>query len=288
MALGAAIARADHHLYDTPRVFDDAHAFGMLYGHWRWIVGSRFLHWLVLRKMLSVMRPVYGEVVARSRFAEDALRAAIGRGVNQYVILGAGLDTFALREPGLADRLNIFELDQAASLRFKQDHLLRTCAALPPNVEYVAVDFECESVADALSRSRFDPSKPCFLSWLGTTFYLTDAAVFATLRSFAACAAPGSEMVFDYCVAEASLGARDRDELDALKRLAARRGEPFVASFLPAQLVGRITELKLEVVENASPDKLQRRYFDGRADGLRPSRFAWITHLRAGAAHKKV
>lgn len=287
MALGAAVARAGHQLYDTPRVFDDAHAFEMLYGHWRWIVGNRFLHWLVLRKLLSVMRPVYGEVVARSRYSEDALRASVGRGIQQYVILGAGLDTFALREPGLAGQLTVFELDQPSTQRFKQDHLRRLTGALPRNVEYVAVDFERESVAEALKRSSFDPSRPCFLSWLGTTFYLSDAAVFATLRSIAQCAAPGSELVFDYCVAEASLGARDRDELNALKRFVARRGEPFVASFLPAQLVNRIADLGLDVVENTSPDKLERRYFAGRTDGLRPSRFAWLVHLRTVAEQTK-
>lgn len=279
MALGAAIARATHQRYDSPLVFDDSFAFDMLYGHWRWVVGNRLLDWLILRKLLGVMRPVYGQVVARSRFSEDALQAAIARGVRQYVIVGAGLDTFALRQPGLADRLSIFELDHPASQQLKR-RLLARMGKEPRNVEFVEADFERQSVGDALQASRFDPRQPCFLSWLGTTFYLTEEATFATLRSIAECAAPASELVFDFCVPEASLGAGDRAELAALKRLAARRGEPFVASFLPAQLAERMSALGLELIESASPDKLERRYFAGRSDGFRPSRFAWLIHVR--------
>lgn len=279
MALAAAIARATHSRYDRPLVFDDAYAFDMLYGHWRWIVASRFLDWLVLRKLLGVMRPVYGEVVARSRFSEDALHAAIARGIRQYVIIGAGLDTFALRQPGLADTLAVFELDHPASQQLKR-RLLARHGGVRRNVEFVEADFESESVGDALERSRFDASQPCFLSWLGTTFYLTEAATFATLRSIAQSTAPGSELVFDFCVPEEALAAHDRKELRALKRLAARRGEPFMASFSPAQLAERIEDLGMELVESASPEDLELRYFANRSDGFRPSRFAWLAHVR--------
>ena len=215
--------------------------------------------------------------------ARDSVRTrctlAIARGIRQYVIVGAGLDTFALRQPGLADRLAVFELDHPASLQLKR-RLLKRIGAMPRNVEFVEADLECESVGDALKKSRFDPGQPCFMSWLGTTFYLTEAATFATLRSIAECAAPDSELVFDFCVPEASLGSRDRAELAALKRLAARRGEPFVGSFLPAQLAERISALGLELVDNASPEKLEQRYFAGRSDGFRPSRFAWLAHVK--------
>ena len=279
MALGAAIARATHKRYDWPLVFDDAFAFDMLYGHWRWIVANRFLDWLVLRKLLGIMRPVYGQVVARSRFSEDALHRAIARGLRQYVIVGAGLDTFALRQPGLADTLTVFELDHPASQHLKR-RLLDRIGVMPQNLEFVEADFECESVGDALQRSSFDSAEPCFLSWLGTTFYLTEAATLSTLRSIAEYAAPGSELVFDFCVPEDSLGSHDRAELAALKRLAARRGEPFIASFLPAQLAESISGLGLELVEHASPDTLARRYFADRSDGLRPSRFAWLAHVK--------
>lgn len=279
MALGAAVARATHHRYDSPRVFDDPYAFDMLYGHWRWVVASRFLDWLVLRKALNVMRPVYGQVVARSRFSEDALHAAIARGVRQYVIVGAGLDTFALRAGPSAAALRIFELDHAASQALKRRMIERVGGA-PSNVEYVAADLERESVSAALARSGFDPGRPAFFSWLGTTYYLSEPAVLATLQSIAENAAAGSEVVFDFCVPEASLGGRDRDELAALKRFVARRGEPFVSCFLPAQLAAKVFPHGLEVIENASPDRLEQRYFSGRTDGFRPSRFAWVAHMR--------
>lgn len=278
MALGAAIARATHCRYDDPLVFHDAYAFDMLYGAWRWIVGSRVLDRLVLRRLLGSMRPVYGEVVGRSRFSEDALHAAIARGVRQYVIVGAGLDTYALRAPRL-HRLRIFELDQRASLERKRRQIRRIGAALS-NVEYVATDLERESLADALRRSSFDPAAPCFVSWLGTTYYLNEAAVHATLRSIAALAARGSELVFDFCVPEASLGPVDRAELAALKRFAARRGEPFASSFLPADMARHVADAGMEPIEIVSAEQLEHRYFAGRADGLRPSRFACLAHLR--------
>lgn len=283
MALGAAIARATHSRYDWPLVFDDHYAFQMLYGHWRWIVGSRFLDWLVLRKLLGIMRPVYGQVVARSRFSEDALHAALARGVTQYVIIGAGLDTFALRQPGLVDRLAIFELDHPASQRLKR-RLLARVGGLRRNVELVEADFERESVGEVLKRSRFNAGERCFLSWLGTTFYLSEAATLATLCSIAQFAAPGSELVFDFCVPEEALAAHDRKELAALKRFAARRGEPFLSSFLPAQLAEQISALGLDLVENASPEVLELRYFADRRDGFRPSRFAWLAHVRVREA----
>lgn len=284
MALAAAIARATHKRYDSPLVFDDTLAFDMLFGHWRWIVANRFLDWLVLRKLLAVMRPVYGQVVARARFSEDTLHAAIARGVRQYVIVGAGLDTFALRQPELADRLTVFELDHPASQNLKRK-LIERIGPVPRNLEFVEADFERESVGEALQKSCFDPAEPCFLSWLGTTFYLTEAATLATLRSIADCAAPGSELVFDFCVPEESLGPHDRAELAALKRLAARRGEPFVSSFLPAQLAERISGLGLELIEHASPDALERRYFANRGDGFRPSHFAWLAHVKVPLRH---
>ena len=279
MALGAAIARATHQRHDWPRVFDDPYAFDMLYGHWRWVVASRFLDWLVLRKALKIMRPVYGQVVARSRFSEDALHAAIARGVRQYVIVGAGLDTFALRAGPAAAALRIFELDHAASQAMKRRLVARVGGA-PSNVEYVAADLERESLSAVLARSGFDPAKPAFYSWLGTTYYLSEPAVLSTLQSIAANAAAGSEVVFDFCVPDASLGGRDREELAALKRFVARRGEPFVSSFLPAQPAAKVLPEGLEVIENASPDRLEQRYFSGRTDGFRPSRFAWVAHMR--------
>ncbi|MBK7662131.1 MAG: class I SAM-dependent methyltransferase [Sterolibacteriaceae bacterium] len=221
---------------------------------------------------------------SRARFSEDALHAAIARGVRQYVIVGAGLDTFALRQPGLADRLTVFELDHPASQNLKRK-LIERIGPVPRNLEFVEADFERESVGEALQKSCFDPAEPCFLSWLGTTFYLTEAATLATLCSITDCAAPGSELVFDFCVPEESLGPHDRAELAALKRLAARRGEPFVSSFLPAQLAERISGLGLELIEHASPDALERRYFANRGDGFRPSHFAWLAHVKVPLRH---
>lgn len=284
MALAAALARAAHFRYDTPHVFEDTHAFDMLYGHWRWVVANPVLHRLVLRKLLGRLRGVHGEVVARSRYSEDSLRVAISRGMSQYVIVGAGLDTFALREPGLVRHLTLVELDQAVTQDAKKRRLIAKRGQLPAGVDYVAVDFEHESIGEALRRSRYRPAASAFFSWLGTTFYLDEATVFESLRAMRAAAAPGSEIVFDYCVTESSVAGEDREELRALKQLAKSRGEPFRSGFDPIHMAHCLEKMGFELVANVSPQELERRYFANRTDGFKPSRFAWIAHLRVPAA----
>ncbi len=121
-------------------------------------------------------------VVVRSRFAEDCLEAAFERGVRQYVILGAGLDTFAWRQPAWASGLRIFEVDQAGSQQDKQDRVARAGLAAPPNLVFVPVDFETEPLGQCLSGAGVDLRAPVFFSWLGVTPYLDEAAIDDVLR----------------------------------------------------------------------------------------------------------
>ena len=265
----AAAFRAAHYLYDEPKVFEDSYALALTSPHWRMVCRSRLLHWFVLRRFLGDLRPVHGQILARSRLAEEALGRAIGSGVTQYVIVGAGLDSFALRRPDLMARLRIFEVDHPATQAAKRSRVRELVGQDPAHLQYVPVDFERETVADGLRRSGFDPSRPAFVSWLGVVYYLTRDAVFGTLRAIREIAAPGSELVLDFTVPLDQVPAEDLRVSAAMRRFAAHRGEPFLTRLDPALFPGEAEALGYRVLELVGSPEQQRRFFAGRQDGLR-------------------
>ncbi len=265
----AAATRAWHDLSGNPRVFADPWAVRFVGPLWRSIVRLAPLRWLVFERD-TPLRPVAGQVVVRSRYCEDALTEAMDAGVRQYVIVGAGFDSFALRRPELADTLRIFELDHPATQRAKRARLSQLIAALPAHLELVPVDFESEGVGEALARTRFDGAQPAFFSWLGTTPYLSNTATLSTLAAIASVAAPSSEIVFDYLVPPEQLRGEDRKLVEDLRRFTAKRGEPLVGEFAPEVLRGSLEQVGLRVLEDLSADAQAARYFAGRDDGLRP------------------
>ena len=149
-AEAVAAARAAHFFYDDPIVFRDPFAIQLTSPIWRTIVNNRFLHWLVIVKLLSLLRPIHGWVLARARYNEEQLDKAIAKGIKQYVIIGAGLDSFVLRRPELADKLKVFELDHPASQEIKRQRLLDITGSIPKNLVFVPVDFKKATIADAL------------------------------------------------------------------------------------------------------------------------------------------
>jgi methyltransferase (TIGR00027 family) len=140
----------------------------------------------------------YENVVMRTRYAEDALKTAVSNGVRQYVLIGAGFDSFSLRLPSFSANLQIFELDFPATQQLKIERIAACEIALPDRVHFIAADLSEESVAAALARSSFQTDQLTFFSWLGVTMYLTREANLATLRSIASCSPAGSEVVFTY------------------------------------------------------------------------------------------
>src|SRR6202051_1405162 len=140
----------------------------------------------------------YPGVVIRSRYTEDALKEATNRGIRQYVLIGAGFDSFALRRPAFAATLEIFEIDHPATQAFKIERIKDCGISLPPSVHFVSADLATEDLAAALARSSFRKDEPAFFSWLGVTVYLTREANLATLRAVANIDAPGSDLVFTY------------------------------------------------------------------------------------------
>ena len=172
-AILVAAIRASHLIWNQPAIFSDTYALQMVTPFWRQVAKNRVLNWLIKDALLGVLKPIHTEAILRVRFTEDRLREAVSGGVGQYVILGAGLDTFSLRQGDLAGRLRIFEVDQPASQGMKRERVTAVNGSVPDNLTFVPVDFETDHLDEALRRSGFDADTPAFFSWLGTTYYLT-------------------------------------------------------------------------------------------------------------------
>lgn len=209
-------------------------------------------------------------IVMRSRFAEEQLEHAIQRNIRQYVILGAGLDSFAYRRRDLADAVHIYEVDHPATQQWKRGRLAELREPLPQNLTFIPVDFEKKSLEEAMNSSACSMDSPVFFSWLGVTQYLTRDAVFSTLQYVVSQAAPGSEIVFQYCVPETILEEEDKRLHGFASRFGSNHGEPWLSYFEPADLAEKLHEMGFDNVEDFGPDKAFDRYFRKRTDGLRP------------------
>jgi len=265
-----AIRRAAHQLFDHPRVLDDPLALR--------IIGDEAAEALRSnpKENHRFARAFRAFMAARSRFAEDELARAVAQGVSQYVVLGAGLDTFAYRNPHSG--LRVFEVDHPATQAWKREQLRAAGIAVPRDLTFVPVDFERQTLADGLAQSAFDAQAAAFFSWLGVTPYLTHEACMTTFDVIARMPV-GSGVVFDFAVDRKLLNLGQRMALDALSRRVAAAGEPFQLFFAPAQLQAELKKLGFHRTEFLPGVEINARYFHGRADGLRVA--GGIGHLMA-------
>jgi methyltransferase (TIGR00027 family) len=259
-AQNTANMRAAHQLVDQPRIFDDPLALRIIGAQAEAAVRAR-----AGQGPLATFRPF---VAVRSRYAEDELARAVQRGVRQYVVLGAGLDTFAYRNPYPGSRLRVFEVDHPATQAWKRARLGEAGIALPESLTFAAIDFETQTLAAGLKQAGFDARAPAFFSMLGVVVYLTHDAAMDTLR-FVAGLPSGTEIVFDYAVPPSGLSPGDRTIHDSVSQGVARRGEPWLTYFEPPVLAGELRGIGFTRVEDLGPDELHARYFTGRTDGLR-------------------
>jgi len=205
--------------------------------------------------------------VLRSRYAEDCLADAVGQGAGQYLILGAGLDTFAYRQPAWANSLRIYELDHPATQSWKRNRLAASNIDVPPNLTFVPLDFEDISLADALHAVNFSYTSKTFCSWLGVTPYLTATAIHATLE-FMLSFPPTSEIVFNFVLPADAVSGIEAEAMMLTAQKCAEAGEPWLTSFLPDNLTGVLTAIGFRDVIHLTPDEANRRYFRHRRDGL--------------------
>ncbi len=275
-AIGAAMMRAAHLLLDqAPWLLDDPLALSL-----SGLPDESALRAAMARMQAEfaqrsdeafanlILRDLRSTILLRNRYAEDQLERAMARGLRQYVMLGAGLDSFALRRPDLAARLEIFELDLPATQDRKRQRLQQLGLSLPPTLHFVPVDFERQTPLQALAGSAFRSDEPAFFSWLGVTGYLGEAAVYATLRSLCA-TAPGSAVAFSYGLREDRVSEQGRRIGAVLKAGVAARNEPAANhGFDPLELEKRLRGMGYATVDHLDVAAAQQRYFQRRRDGL--------------------
>lgn len=271
-AMAAAGHRMIHQLVDRPVAFADPLAIAILGPP-----PPNAPDLDAIRKHADGARPLRAQIVGRSLFAEETLAKAVARSVDQYVLLGAGLDTFAYRNPH--PHLRVFEGDNPDSGRWKRERLSINAIPVPANVSYVAIDFERETLHDALQRAGFDLQKPAVFAWLGVTVYLTREAILTTLRAVASLA-KGTEIVFDYGEPRDALPADVQIRMQERMAALASIGEPWISFFKPVEMAALLHEAGFTAIEDLNGYDINVRWFSNRADGLATTRLAH--YVRAG------
>jgi len=214
---------------------------------------------------------IRASVVARARFIEDLVAEQAGRGVGQYLILGAGLDTFAQRRPEIASGLRVFEVDQPGPQAWKRQRLIELGFGIPDWLRLVPADFEAGwSWWERLTGAGFDPGQPAVVVSAGVTMYLTREAITETLRRLASLA-PGSTLAMTFMLPLELVEPAERRGREMTERSARASGTPFLSFFAPAEMLALAREAGFMQVRHVAATSLTERYFAGRADGLRPS-----------------
>jgi methyltransferase (TIGR00027 family) len=255
----AAVHRAVHQLFDDePKILLDPIALRLAE-----MPAGIEMH-------VEANRQVRSRLVLRSRYAEDCLAEAVAeRAIGQYVILGAGLDTFAFRQPLCARSIQIFEVDHPATQRDKIKRLKAADLQAPTNLHFVPFDFESMSLHDALRSTGFDFDSPTFCSWLGVTYYLSEEAIDRALEVIRLLPR-GSEIVFEYITSLEMLSSPAQEEIaaDEIRKKAMGINEPILTSFTAAELAAKLRRMGFSEVTDFSHENGQERYLKNRYDGL--------------------
>jgi methyltransferase (TIGR00027 family) len=258
----AAVHRGRHRLEDSPPpILDDPFALEFVGSSWHDIAASSDA-----RHSTELGRQLRAAMATRSRYAEDRIEFG---DFHQYVLLGAGLDSFGWRRPDLLGPMRLFEVDHPASQAWKRDRMRDLGLETNEHHVYVPIDFEVASLKEGLDAAAFEWGQPAIFSWLGVIPYLTINAVEATLRTVARCRA-GSEVVFEYGLTEPFLDDLGREFRTGFRPLAAGVGEPLRTGWSPTEAEGVVERCGLRVADHPSRDDLVAKYFSGRADGLLP------------------
>jgi methyltransferase (TIGR00027 family) len=261
-AVRTALWRALHVLADPPpHVFDDT-------------IGLQLAApedgWRERPDMSAFTRPFRASILARARFIEDQVEEQAARGVDQYVILGAGLDTFAQRRPDLASHMQVFEIDQPGPQAWKRRRLVELDFGIPPFLHLVPVDFEAgDSWWERLTAAGFDAARPAVVAAAGVSMYLTRGAIMETLRR-GATLAPGSTFAMTFMLPIDMLDAEIRTGVERAAAGAKASGTPFISFFAPAAMLAMARDAGFRQARHVSAASLAERYFANRTDGLRP------------------
>ncbi|MHC1712674.1 MAG: class I SAM-dependent methyltransferase [Solidesulfovibrio sp.] len=294
-ALITAFTRAYHAANDHPKVFDDFMAKDLFTEEESRQLRRNLASCLQFfdpesaaagpdeaTALALVMRHQMASVLCRARYAEECLEEAVLAGTGQYVILGAGMDTYAFRRSDMAERLRIFEVDHPAMQAFKRKRLDEQGWEIPGHLHFVPFDFTGETFATALSQATYAARQLSFFSWLGVSYYLPREVFFRTLATIAQNAPSGSSIVFDYFDTDAFLPEKADKRMQVIQELVRYSGEPMQTGLDPDTLADDIAAVGFVLKEDLGPKQLDTRYFNGRIDGLRA--YAHVRLARAMVA----
>lgn len=257
-ARGAAAYRAIHQTLEGGVIFNDPFAARILDDEARARLDEIAAD--------AALRPMRLFIAARSRFSEDTLAAAVERGVRQIVVLGAGLDTFALRNPHAAQGVRVFEVDYPSTQEWKRARLHEAGLAIPASLTFAPVDFERQSLAEGLKAAGFEADRPAFFQWLGVVPYLTREAISATLGFIAS--VPESEVVFDYAEPLENYPVERREQVRAVAARAASLGEPWLSLFDPIELSDMLRAIGFATVEDLGLAEIAGRFYGALKQGI--------------------
>lgn len=282
-ALLTTYCRGYHSINDTQKVFDDYLAYCFLTKEER----EAFDHQIVaalpfVNPELAASSPQRADAlewmaksfmptslfVSRARYAEDNLEKAVSEGVKQYVLLGAGMDTFAFRRTDLVEQIRVFEIDHPATQAFKRRRLEELGWNYPEHLHFVSVDFTHDSLAEALKRPSYDSYAATFFSWLGVVHYLPRDTVFKTLQAITGNSPAGSMVIFDYYDTDAFIAGKVAERVQKGIEISRHMGEPPITGIDESTLAADLAGLGLRLEEDLGPTDLQERYFKGRTDGF--------------------
>jgi methyltransferase (TIGR00027 family) len=265
--------RAAHQLLDVPVVLKDPLALKIV-GATRPEERAR----LSAREQGRLSRTLRAFVAARARVVEDEIARGAAAGLTQYVVLGAGLDTFAYRNP-FSPQLRVFEVDHEATQSWKRESLAAAGIAAEGMVTFVTVNFEVDDVFARLADAGWDSTTPTLFACLGVTMYLETETVAQMLRGLGR-QVPGSAVIVDYAIAPSLLGPVEQLVFEEFAKRVAAAGEPWVSSFAPAAFAQQVRDAGFTQVEDFGPDDLNGRYFSERTDGMRVGTLAHIIKAR--------
>ncbi|CCE03531.1 SAM-dependent methyltransferase [Bradyrhizobium sp. STM 3809] len=267
-AWGAAILRAAHQTVDGAGIFADPFA--------RLLLGDEADPLIAAAVADGTKQQLRRFIAARSRFAEDALAAAVARGVRQVAIIGAGLDTFSLRNPH--PRLRVFEVDHPATQAWKRQRIAAAGLALPASLIFVPVDFERQRLGDALAAAGFRTDEPAFFPWLGVVPYLRRESIVAVLQFMAS--VPGAEVVFDYTEPLDNYAPARRAHVEALAARTAAIGEPWLSRFDPSDLGRELRTCGFDEIEDFGLAEIVGRYLGAPVGGGAREAGPHVVHAR--------
>lgn len=286
-----AFLRGFHSVYDNTKIFNDPLAYDLIPEEVRKAFKQHLIESAAemapeLAKECTdaetslrlAVRTMAGPVLARARFVEEQLEEAIQKGISQYIILGAGLDTFAYRRLDLADRLQVFELDLPYTQEIKRQLLGRLNLEKPDFLHYIAVDFTKDNLASVLSESKYDSRQVSFFSWMGVAHYLPLESVLSTLKAIRSLSSSGSEIVFDYYDKSAFDPEKGSNRIKYIMKTTKTIRENIITGFEPSKLSMELALPGLRLLHNLGPEEIQQKYFKECNEGYAASEHVHLAH----------